>query len=310
MVSWVEKLPVVRGRYTPGVRLSDQTWFRVGGEADVLYRPADEEDLAFFLTHKPKEIPVNIVGAGSNLLVRDGGVSGVVIRLGRGFSSIRVEGNLVYVGAGCLDRTVSLTCRDAGLGGLEFLVGIPGTVGGAVRMNAGAYGREIKDILVYAEALDPQGQRHRLTPEDLHMTYRHTALSEGWIVTHAVFKGVPQDPVGIGTALEDILAQREATQPIRGRTGGSTFKNPDDCTLKKAWELIDAAGCRGLKKGDAQVSEKHCNFLLNLGQATATDLESLGEEVKRRVQETSGVCLEWEIIKMGHSIQQDKNNEV
>jgi len=298
MTTWQEYLPVVRGRYVPDARLAEQTWFRVGGPADILFRPADEDDLAYFLSNKPESVPVTIIGAGSNLLVRDGGLSGVVVRLGRGFSEIRIEEDLIHVGGGCLDRTVALTCRDAGLGSLEFLVGIPGAIGGAVRMNAGAYGREMKDILVYALAVDPQGGRHRLTPEDLQMTYRHTNLPEGWIVTGAVLRGMKdQDPAEIGAALDAILTEREATQPTRGRTGGSTFKNPES---EKAWKLIDAAGCRGLKMGDAQVSEKHCNFLLNLDQATANDLESLGEEVKRRVYETSGISLEWEIVKIGH----------
>jgi UDP-N-acetylmuramate dehydrogenase len=297
MSDWSEQLPAVRGRYVPHARLAEQTWFRVGGPADMLFRPADEADLVHFLLNKPGHVPVTIIGAGSNLLVRDGGVSGVVIRLGRGFSDIRIDEDFVYVGAGCLDRTVSLTCREAGVGGLEFLVGIPGTIGGAVRMNAGAYGQEIKDILVYADVIDSQGKRHRLTPEALQMTYRHTSLQEGWIVTGAVLKGIAnQNPSEIAGAIDRILEEREATQPTRGRTGGSTFKNPES---EKAWKLIETAGCRGLKIGDAQVSEKHCNFLLNLDQATANDLESLGEEVKRRVYETSGVCLDWEIIKVG-----------
>ena len=297
MSNWSEQLPTIRGRYVPNARLAEQTWFRVGGPADVLFRPADEADLAHFLSNKPEHIPVTIIGAGSNLLVRGGGVPGVVIRLGRGFSDIRIDGGLVHVGAGCLDRTVSLTCREAGVGGLEFLVGIPGTIGGAVRMNAGAYGQEIKDILVYADVINLQGEHHRLTPEALQMTYRHTSLPEGWIVTGAVLRGVAnQNPSEIGNAIDKILEEREATQPTRGRTGGSTFKNPES---EKAWKLIDAAGCRGLKIGDAQVSEKHCNFLLNLDQATANDLESLGEEVKHRVYEISGVCLDWEIVKVG-----------
>lgn len=297
MSNWRDQLPIVRGRYIPNARLAEQTWFRVGGPADVLFRPADEADLSHFLLNKPEQVPVTIIGTGSNILVRDGGVPGVTIRLGRGFSDIRIDGDFIHVGAGCLDRTVSLTCRDAGVGNLEFLVGIPGTIGGAVRMNAGAYGQEIKDVLVYADILDPQGKHHRLTPETLQMTYRHTSLQDGWIVTGAVLKGAAgQDPADIGKGIDAILEEREASQPIRGRTGGSTFKNPDH---EKAWKLIDAAGCRGLKEGDAQVSEKHCNFLLNLDQATANDLESLGEEVKRRVYETSGVCLDWEIVKVG-----------
>jgi UDP-N-acetylmuramate dehydrogenase len=290
-------LPPIRGRYVLQAPLAPQTWFRVGGTAEVLYRPADSADLAHFLANKPPSIPVTIIGAGSNLLIRDGGVSGVVIRLGRGFSEVRVEQDLVHVGAACLDRTVSLTCQDSGIGGLEFLVGIPGKIGGAVRMNAGAYGREMKDVLVYADVVDLHGKSHRLTPQDLQMTYRHTALPEGWIVTGAVLRGVPQDPVGIGATIESILAEREASQPIRGRTGGSTFKNPE---TEKAWKLIDAAGCRGLLKGGAQVSEKHCNFLLNLGDATASDLESLGKDVWHRVLETTGVSLEWEIVRIGN----------
>jgi UDP-N-acetylmuramate dehydrogenase len=297
MTSWYDLLPTVQGRYVKDTRLADHTWFRVGGEAEVLYRPLDENDLIHFLCNKPAEIPMTIIGAGSNLLVRDGGVSGVVVRLGRGFSNISIEDDLVHVGAGCLDRTVALTCRDSGVGGLEFLVGIPGTIGGAVRMNAGAYGREIKDILVYATVIDPDGKRHRLSADELGMTYRHTTLPDGWIVTGAVLKGIAgQNPVHVGIAIDAILTEREASQPIKGRTGGSTFKNPEG---DKAWKLIDAAGCRGMKKGDAQVSEKHCNFLLNLDQASANDLESLGEEVQRRVQETSGINLDWEIVRIG-----------
>lgn len=290
------QLPAIRGRYMPDAPVGPQTWFRVGGAAEVLYRPADVADLAYFLTNKPASHPVTIIGAGSNLLIRDGGISGIVIRLGRGFSEIRIEQDLVHVGAACFDRTVSLTCRDSGIGGLEFLVGIPGTIGGAVRMNAGAYGREMKDVLVYADAVDLNGKSHRLTPQDLHMTYRHTSLPEGWIVTNAVLRGTPQDPAQISATIEGILSEREASQPIRGRTGGSTFKNPE---IEKAWKLIDAAGCRGLLRGGAQVSEKHCNFLLNLGDATADDLESLGEDVRQRVLQTSGVSLEWEIVRIG-----------
>jgi len=298
MTHWQDRLPPIRGRYVPNARLADQTWFRVGGAAEILFRPADEDDLSHFLANKPENVPVTVIGAGSNLLVRDGGVPGVVIRLGRGFSDIHRQDNLIHVGAACLDRTVSLTCRDSGVGSLEFLVGIPGTVGGAVRMNAGAYGREIKDVLVYANVLDPQGKHHRLAGDELGMTYRHSNLPEGWIVTGAVLKGIAgQNPADLGATIEAILKEREASQPIRGRTGGSTFKNPD---LEKAWKLIDGAGCRGLKKGGAQVSEKHCNFLLNLDQASANDLESLGEEVKRRVYETCGVLLDWEIVRMGY----------
>jgi UDP-N-acetylmuramate dehydrogenase len=294
---WQDRLPAIRGRYVPNAPLAPQTWFRVGGAAEILYRPADPADLAHFLRNKPTSLPIVIIGAGSNLLIRDGGVSGVVVRLGRGFSEIYIEQNLVHVGAACLDRTISLTCRDHGIGGLEFLVGIPGTIGGAVRMNAGAYGREMKDILVYADVVDLNGKSHRLTPQDIQMTYRHTSLPEGWIVTSAVLRGAPRDSTQIGAAIEEILTEREASQPTRGRTGGSTFKNP---ATEKAWKLIDAAGCRGLLRGDAQVSEKHCNFLLNLGDATASDLERLGEDVRHRVLETSGISLEWEIVRVGN----------
>lgn len=304
MIPLYDQLPLVRGRYIKNALLADQTWFRVGGPADVLFRPADLDDLIHFLTEKSEEIPVIVIGAGSNLLVRDGGFSGVVIRLGRGFSHIHIDGPLIHVGAGCLDRTVALTCCEAGIGGLEFLVGIPGTIGGAIKMNAGAYGREMKDILVYAEVVDLQGCVHQLSSEDLEMTYRHTSLPEGWIVTSALLKGAEgQNPAHIEKVLTGILEEREASQPTRGRTGGSTFKNPPE---EKAWKLIDLAGCRGLKKGDAQVSEKHCNFLLNLDHATATDLESLGNDVQNRVYEMSGIMLEWEIIKIGNKDQDSK----
>ena len=296
MTSIIDHLPPTQGRYSAGAKLAQHTWFRVGGPADILYRPADKDDLACFLSHKPVDIPVQVLGAGSNVLIRDGGIPGVVIRLGRGFSQIQLEDGLIHAGAGCLDRTVALTCRDAGLGGLEFLVGIPGTIGGGICMNAGAYGREMKDILVYAEALCPKGKLHQLTCADLEMTYRHSALPEGWIITGAVLKGYSAEPAHIGKVMEKMLAEKESTQPVTGRTGGSTFKNPGS---QKAWELIDKAGCRGLKQGDAQVSEKHCNFFINAGQATAQDLELLGETVQRRVAETSGIALEWEIIRLG-----------
>lgn len=302
MMPLLDRLPPTRGRYIANARLAEQTWFRVGGAAEVLFRPADEDDLIHFLSHKPNDVPVTIMGAGSNLLIRDGGISGVVIRLGRGFSDIHIEGDLVHVGAACLDRTLSLTCRDGGIGSFEFLVGIPGTIGGAIRMNAGAYGTEIKDILIQATVIDPEGKRHYLAVDDLNLKYRHSSLPNGWIVTGAVLKGISgQNPAEIGSTIDGILAEREASQPVRGRTGGSTFKNPE---VEKAWKLIDAAGCRGLKMGDAQVSEKHCNFLLNIDRATANDLESLGEEVKRRVLETSGIILDWEIIRIGHAVSQ------
>jgi UDP-N-acetylmuramate dehydrogenase len=293
-------LSSVRGKWTRDSRLSSLTWFQVGGAADVLFRPEDVDDLAHFLDLRSPEFPYFVLGKGSNLLVRDGGVRGIVIRLlGPAFNTIRFDGSFVEVGAGCLDRTVALSCRDSGLGGLEFLIGIPGTIGGALRMNAGAYGKETKDVLIYAEALDPQGKLHRLEPKDMGFTYRHCAIPPDWIFIRAVLKGDPQPPEQIEKRLSEILHEREASQPTRGRTGGSTFRNPEG---EKAWFLIDRAGCRGLQRGDAQVSPKHCNFLLNLGQASAKDIEELGEEVRQRVLVTSGVDLQWEVIRWGDPV--------
>lgn len=263
----------------------------------MLFRPADVEDLAYFLKHTPHACPLTVIGVGSNLLVRDGGIKGVVIRLmGKAFTGYQVVGDTIEVAAGCLDRTVALTACEVGLGGLEFLVGIPGTIGGALRMNAGAYGREIKDVLVYAEALDRQGQIHRLSVEDMGFSYRHCQVPSDWIFTKAVLKGTPENPSVIEAKLKDILKTREETQPTKGRTGGSTFRNPDG---DKAWSLIDQAGCRGAQVGQAQVSTKHCNFLLNLGGASAKDIEELGEMVRERVLKSSGIDLCWEIVQIG-----------
>jgi UDP-N-acetylmuramate dehydrogenase len=262
----------------------------------VLFRPADIDDLAAFLAAKPEDVPVTVIGVASNLLVRDGGVAGVVIRLGRGFVEIRCDGTEVVAGAGALDLNVALTCQRAGIAGLEFMSGIPGTVGGGLRMNAGAYGREFKDVLVDAVALDPLGGRHVLAAATLDLSYRHCGLPEEWIFVQARFRGESGDAEAIARRMAEIQAAREASQPIRARTGGSTFANPPG---HKAWELIDRAGCRGLRHGGAMVSEKHANFLINTGNATAADLEELGEEVQRRVQETSGVLLRWEIRRIG-----------
>jgi UDP-N-acetylmuramate dehydrogenase len=291
----LDRLPTVRGGYEAAVPLANLTWFRVGGPAEVLFRPADEEDLAHFLARRPADVPVTVIGVGSNLLVRDGGVPGVVVRLSRAFAHVAVSGTRVVAGGSAPDVNVALAARDAGLAGLEFLRGVPGTIGGAVRMNAGAYGREIADVLVEAVAYDPAGVCHVLTPFDLDFRYRHSALPEGWIVTSATLRATPDDPAAIARRMEDISEQREATQP-RSRTGGSTFKNPPGA---KAWELIDAAGCRGLRVGGAQMSELHCNFIVTAGEATAADIEALGEEVRRRVLESSGVSLEWEIRRIG-----------
>jgi UDP-N-acetylmuramate dehydrogenase len=297
--SLVERLPPVRGSYEEGVPLANLTWFRVGGPAEVLFRPADEEDLGAFLANRPADVPVTVIGVGSNLLVRDGGVTGVVIRLSRAFARVSVDGETVTAGASAPDVNVALAARDAGLGGLEFMRGVPGTVGGAVRMNAGAYGREIADVMVDAVAYDGHGSRHVLTAADLAFTYRHSALPEGWIVTSARLRGTPDDADAIAARMAQISEQREATQP-RSRTGGSTFKNPAGA---RAWELIDAAGCRGLQIGGARMSELHCNFIVNTGDATAADIENLGEEVRRRVKAESGVSLEWEIRRIGEPVE-------
>ena len=292
----IERLPAVRGRLTADAPLASVTWFRVGGPAEVLFKPADRADLMVFLAGCPADVPVTIMGVASNLLIRDGGVPGVVIRLGREFAGITLDGTTARVGGGALDITVARAARDAAVAGLEFLSGIPGTIGGALRMNAGAYGRELKDVLVSVEAVDRAGTPHTLTADDLHLTYRHCGAPDDLIFTGAVLKGVAGDPVAISRRMAEINDARGESQPVRARTGGSTFANPPDA---KAWELIDKAGCRGLVVGDAQVSEKHCNFLINRGNATAADLETLGEEVRCRVLATSGVELRWEIRRIG-----------
>jgi UDP-N-acetylmuramate dehydrogenase len=261
-----------------------------------MFRPADRADLMAFLRDKPDDVPVTVIGVGSNLLVRDGGVPGVVVRLGRGFVDIEAEGQDIVCGAGALDVHVATVARNHGIAGLEFLSGIPGTIGGALRMNAGAYGRETKDVLVEATAIDPHGTEHTLKPDDLGMAYRRSSLPCDWIFVGARLRGAPGDPGEIGQRMTEIQAARSGSQPIRSRTGGSTFKNPPG---HKAWELIDKAGCRGLRRGAAMVSEQHCNFLINTGGASATDLEFLGEEIRTRVYQASGIRLEWEIRRIG-----------
>ena len=295
----IDYLPEVRGRLTADAPLASYTWFRVGGPAEVLFVPADEADLGTFLKGKPDDIPVTIMGVGSNLLIRDGGISGLVIRLGRGFSNIVTNGTELTAGTAALDMAVARKAADAGIAGLEFLRGVPGTIGGALTMNAGAYSHETKDVLIEARAFTATGERVKYTPQELSMSYRHSAVPEGCIFTSALFRGTPGDPDELRARMADITAAREETQPVKSRTGGSTFKNP---TGFKAWELIDQAGCRGLRMGEAEVSELHCNFLINLGAATASDLESLGEEVRRRVQDNSGVLLEWEIRRLGNPL--------
>jgi UDP-N-acetylmuramate dehydrogenase len=290
-------LPELRGRLKAEASLKDLTWFRAGGPAEVLYSPADEADLAYFLKHTPRDIPITVIGLGSNLLVRDGGIEGVVIRLGRGFGEIEVEdGCKLRVGAAVPDVKVARAAADAGIAGLSFYRGIPGCVGGALRMNGGAHGRETTEVLAEARAVDRNGDIHVLPVAELNYAYRHCGAPDDYIFTEALFQGEPGDPVKILAEMDDIAAYREEVQPIKSRTGGSTFKNPPG---KKAWQLIDAAGCRGLAVGDAKVSEMHCNFLINEGNASGADLETLGETVRARVRETSGVELEWEIKRLG-----------
>jgi UDP-N-acetylmuramate dehydrogenase len=291
------RLPRPRGRLEANVPLAELTWFRVGGPAEVLFSPADESDLAEMLKQTPADIPVHVIGIGSNLLVRDGGVPGVVIRLGKGFGEIAAEaGNRIRTGTSVPDVRVARFALDHSIGGLTFLRGIPGTIGGALRMNAGAHGGEMKDVLVETVAIDREGARRVLALKDMGYSYRHSAAPEELIFTAAVLQGRPGDPEDIARRMEDITSAREASQPIKSRTGGSTFKNPPG---NRAWELIDRAGLRGFAIGDARVSRMHCNFLINEGEATASEIEELGETVRRRVQEQSGIELEWEIKRIG-----------
>lgn len=291
----IDRLPRPRGRLTADAPLGLQTWFRAGGSAEVLFRPADVEDLAAFLAALPADVPVTVLGVGSNLLVRDGGVKGVVIRLMRGFTGVSAEGEDVVAGAGALDLNVALTARDHALSGLEFLSGIPGTIGGAIAMNAGAYQGDISQVLISAEAVDRAGKVRSVPARDMGFSYRHSDAPADWIFTSARLRAARGDQLAIARRIAEIDAARTESQP-RSRTGGSTFVNPPG---HKAWKLIDQAGCRGLRVGEAQVSEKHCNFLINLGAATAADIEELGEEVRRRVLMKSGVQLEWEIRRIG-----------
>lgn len=299
----IDRLPAVRGRLLADASLSSITWFRVGGPAEVLFKPADIDDLAAFLAAKPEDVPVTVIGVGSNLLVRDGGVAGVVIRLGGEFAHIDDLGQArLRVGGGALDLTVATTACEKGIGGLEFLSGVPGTIGGALRMNAGAYGGEMKDVVVEGRALSPDGKIHELKLADYDFSYRHCGLPDGWIFLDALLQGQEESPQLVAERMAEIKSKREESQPLRTRTGGSTFANPPG---HKAWELIDKAGCRGLCIGGAQVSEKHCNFLINTGTATAADIENLGEEVRRRVLAASGVELHWEIRRIG--VSKDRN---
>ncbi len=292
----IDRLPRIRGRYDVMADLGKMTWFRVGGPAEVLFAPADVEDLATFLKGRPEDVPVTVVGLGSNMLVRDGGVPGVVIHLGKPFSTITVDDLTVRCGAGAVDATVANSARDAAITGMEFLTGIPGTIGGALRMNAGAYEREIKDVFTSATALDAKGEIQKLDFAEMGFTYRHTNVAEEWIFIGAELTGTKGDRHEITARIKAIRSEREQSQPTQARTGGSTFSNPPGV---KAWALIDAAGCRGFTVGGAQISTKHANFLINNGTATAKDIEAVGETVRRRVKENTGIDLHWEIRRIG-----------
>ena len=292
-----DMLPPVRGSLMMGAPLKDLVWFRAGGPAEILFRPADADDLAAFLAAKPADLLVSVIGVGSNLLVRDGGIPGVVIRLSSAFGKIETDGLRVRAGAAALDGAVARAAADAGIASLEFLRGVPGTIGGALRMNAGCYGSEVKDVFVEATAIDAKGNKIRLSSADMGFEYRKArGAGEDLIFVEAVFEGRKDNPTDIRARMDELSASREAAQPIKSKTGGSTFKNPPG---HKAWQLIDEAGCRGLKIGGAQVSEKHTNFLINTGDASAADLEALGEEVRKRVKDKSGITLEWEIKRVG-----------
>lgn len=294
----LNRLPEVRGKLRSNVPLAPFTWLRVGGAAEVLFMPKDEADLAHFLSSTPDDVPVQVLGVASNTLVRDGGVKGVVIRLGPTFGQVRVDGMRVTAGAAALDKSVAKAAAKAGAAGLEFYAGVPGTIGGALRMNAGCYGSETKDVLVSVIALDRSGRRQVMGLEEMEYSYRHCGAPSDLIFTQAVFKGRPDVPENIQARMDDITARRESSQPIREKTGGSTFKNPEG--PRGAWQVIDAAGCRGLRVGGAQMSEQHCNFMINADSASAADLETLGETVRAKVLETQGVDLHWEVRRIGN----------
>jgi UDP-N-acetylmuramate dehydrogenase len=296
MIDLLQLLPKARGALTPLVPMKDHTWFGVGGVADVMFSPVDQDDLAAFLQATPDDVPVYPIGAGSNLLVRDGGMAGVVINMSVHMKTSMRDGDNLTVGAGMLDMDVARLAAKEGLTGLEFLIGIPGTIGGGLRMNAGAYGSEFKDVILAATALDRKGNIHRATPDEMGMAYRHSDAPNDWIFTEATLRGTAGKDEDIRARMKDIVASRGEAQPRGVRTGGSTFANPSP---DKAWQLIDAAGCRGLENGKAMVSEKHCNFLVNNGGASAKDIEDLGEDIRARVKANSGIDLDWEIRRVG-----------
>ncbi|MFN7113778.1 MAG: UDP-N-acetylmuramate dehydrogenase [Alphaproteobacteria bacterium] len=300
----LSRLPKVRGRLSENAAIGPMTWFGVGGPAEVLFKPEDRDDLADFIRSCPADVPVTVLGVASNLIVRDGGIPGVVIRMGREFAQITAAETVITAGAAALDINVALTAAKHGVAGLEFLSGIPGTIGGALRMNAGAYGGETKNVLRHADVLFRDGSIKTLSGADMGLSYRHNDLPEDVIFLGAVFDGHAGETAEIEARMDDIRTKRGETQPVKTKTGGSTFANPEN---EKAWQLIDAAGCRGLKIGGAQVSELHCNFLLNTGGATAADIERLGEEVRKRVAEKSGIMLRWEIKRIGVPLPEDKD---
>ncbi len=298
----INKLPTVRGKLEENIALAPFTWFRVGGNAEVLFQPADEDDLAHFLKNTPKDIPVYVIGVGSNLIVRDGGIKGVVIKLTpKGFGSVTTDGTRITTGTMVLDSIVAKKAAEAGIAGLEFYRGVPGTIGGALRMNAGCYEQETKDILIECTALDRDGNKHVFSNEDMGFSYRKCSIPEDYIFISAVFEGVKDNPDDIFARMDAITQRRENSQPIREKTGGSTFKNPDQVQSggRKSWKVIDDSGLRGYTIGGAQMSEKHCNFMINTGNATATDLENLGDYVIKTVKEKQGVDLHWEIKRIG-----------
>ncbi len=308
-VSLLDRLPTVRGRYTANAPLAQSTWFQVGGPAEVMFKPADRDDLQLFLQQCPSDVPILIIGLASNLIIRDGGVDGVVIKLGREFAQIDLDPNnpqQIIAGAAALDGNVALVAQKNSLAGLEFLAGIPGSIGAGIRMNAGCYGAEFCDVLVEVTALDRQGQLHRVTPHELGMTYRHIDAPKDWIFIEAVFKATPSDVNTVIERMNEIKAKREASQPIKEKTGGSTFANPerDVPGSGSAWQAVDKAGCRGLQIGGARMSDLHCNFMINTGGATASDLETLGETVRDKVKQQSGINLRWEIQRIGKPLQQ------
>ena len=306
MTKLLSRLPQVRGTYQPSAKLAQHTWFGVGGPADILFCPLDENDLSTFLGGCPADIPVTVMGAGSNLLVRDGGVSGVVVKMNAHLTSIHHDGIQIIAETGATDADVARYAQKAGISGLEFLIGIPGTVGGGLRMNAGAYGSEFKDVTLHATGFDRQGNLVSATPAEMAMAYRHSEAPADWIFTTAVLKGQTDDPAAIKSRMREIIANRGDAQPRGVRTGGSTFANPDS---GKAWQEIDKAGCRGLQIGAARVSDKHCNFLINTGGASAFDIETLGEMVRQRVQENGGPNLRWEIRRIGKHAPQSHKKE-